>query len=681
MYTLSPGLGLDVPSDPIQARSKLFVEWERYMRDFASPPHVRRPIVDSWKRCKEHGLDAHRTLAPVAVEEDEVSEIWKNHSLYHVVEPIFNDNHVKNLLNDSRQLLVVANPDGVLLRIEGHPRVRLQASSLHFHEGTCWLDEAAGTNAIGVAVTHKHPIQVFGPEHFSQKIHDWVCSSSPVRDPETGEVVGIIDLTGPFDTIHPHALTTVVTLSKMVEQQLRTEHQLHEAVLRNLFDEVTNRPGSKAVAVLTRSGRAIMASPTFYATRVLDAGGRLKGVTHSWLTAIRDETELRIPDRGGDGLTIRLQPVSHEGRRIGYIATLEEKNNGVWKVPVRAVKSGQGGGLTENCLGRDRGSMSSNIGTSPPISGDFTFILGRSAVMQRVLAVATRVAETPLPVLLTGETGTGKEVLARAIHAWSGRGPFVAVNCAAVPRELLVSELFGYEKGAFTGAAREGFPGRFRLAHGGTLFLDEIGDMSPEGQAALLRALDQGEITPLGARQAVRVDVRVICATNRDLQQEVQAGRFREDLYHRLQVVHIHLPPLRERSEDIVLLAREFLRRIRAELGRGPLDVSPEVAELFRRYSWPGNVRELKNLCYALAVQIDEETVTVADLPAHIRVANVNDRAATGAPGEQGTLREMERQAILTALEEHGGSVAKAARRLGIARGTLYRKLKEMGLR
>ncbi|HEY8414300.1 MAG TPA: sigma-54-dependent Fis family transcriptional regulator [Thermaerobacter sp.] len=661
--------GIDVVRDPLRARKQLETEWERYVSGLKPASGIRRPIIESWERCKERGLDAGTTLAPVVVEECDVVELWNHHPLHHLAEPIFRDNRVMNLISDSRQLLVVANPDGVLLRVEGNPSVRLRAASLHFHEGTRWLEEAAGTNAIGVAVTRSQPIQVFGPEHFSQKIHDWVCSSSPVRDPETGDTLAIIDLTGPLDTIHPHALTIVVTLCKILEQQLRVESQMHEALLRNYFHEAVARPGAAPAAALTRSGRIVVASPAFYETHVLDGRCRLKGVTPASLAAIEGEAELRIPGLGDKSIVLRLLPVLHDGRRIGYIATAEPKYSRVREASVRVPTRGDGGGAG----GYPR------IG--PADIGEVPFILGQSAAMQRVIAVAHRVAPTPLPVMLTGETGTGKEVLARAIHAWSGRGPFVAVNCAAVPRELLVSELFGYEKGAFTGAAREGFPGRFKLAHGGTLFLDEIGDMSPEGQATLLRVLDQGEITPLGARKTVRVDVRIICATNRDLLYEVQLGRFREDLYHRLQGVQIHLPPLRERSEDIVLLAREFLRRNRAELGLGPLDISPEVVEVFRRYPWPGNVRELKNLCYALAVQLDEGTLTVEDLPAHIRDAAIHDRAATGKAAGQGTLLDIERRAILEALDEHGGSVAKAARKLGISRATLYRKLKQMGIR
>jgi two-component system response regulator HydG len=306
-------------------------------------------------------------------------------------------------------------------------------------------------------------------------------------------------------------------------------------------------------------------------------------------------------------------------------------------------------------------------------------VVGVSRQMQEILETAIRVAPTTTPVLITGETGTGKEVVARAIHGASGRGPFVALNCAAVPPALFESELFGFRRGAFTDARRD-HAGVVESAHGGTLFLDEVAEVPLASQPKLLRFLQDGEFRRLGDAEPLRSNARVIAATNRDLDAEVQAGRVREDLFYRLNIVHLQLPPLRARPVDIPALAHHLLARLADRYQLAAADLAPDALAALTAYHWPGNIRELENvLARALALR-SGRTLTVRDLPPHIARASGTAAAAVASqvPSALLTLAEVERRHILQVLEKTGGNKLKAAEILGIDRSTLHRKLKQI---
>jgi DNA-binding NtrC family response regulator len=311
-------------------------------------------------------------------------------------------------------------------------------------------------------------------------------------------------------------------------------------------------------------------------------------------------------------------------------------------------------------------------------------IIGRSAAMRPVFERLEAVARSETNALILGETGTGKDLVARAIHARSTRrsGPFVKVDCASLPETLLESELFGHEKGAFTGAARAQ-AGRFEQAEGGSLFLDEIGNLSPATQAKLLNVIQDREFTPLGGDRKVSADIRLICATNIDLDRAVAAGNFREDLYYRINVVPIRVPPLRERREDIPLLATAFLERFRKDNNRGMIRMTQEAMDLICAHDWPGNVRELENTIERSVILLRNDEITPADLPSRISKPDRPGAPASALP-ENTILKKMveafEANVIRAALEECGGSRERTASRLGITRITLYNKMKRCGL-
>lgn len=311
-------------------------------------------------------------------------------------------------------------------------------------------------------------------------------------------------------------------------------------------------------------------------------------------------------------------------------------------------------------------------------------IIGASPVMQEVFSLVERVSFADVPVLITGESGTGKELVARAIHERSNRsgGTFVGLNCAAIPEHLLESEFFGHEKGAFTGAVRA-HAGRFEQAHGGTLFLDEIGAMRVDLQAKLLRAIQEREIQRLGSAGSRKVDVRIVAATLEDLEQEIKRKNFREDLYYRLNVVPIHLPALRERTEDVPLLVQHFLEAAARKFGREPVRVPPEVLERLQIYAWPGNVRELENVIERMIVLSRDARVAVEDLPPAIRGggdAPAGDVTGFELPMDGVRLPELERHLIVQALQRSHGGLGPAARLLGISYKTLQYRIRKHGL-
>ncbi|MGZ9818096.1 sigma 54-interacting transcriptional regulator [Peribacillus simplex] len=405
----------------------------------------------------------------------------------------------------------------------------------------------------------------------------------------------------------------------------------------------------------------------------------------------------------------RLHIVSVTGvEERGYIQRIQGQDMVVHRIPI--LKDGnvigaigmlifEGVSELYNILGRMQElSRKVNDNSLPPqkhlnFNNYFGRILGNSEAILSVKKTAKKAAVTPSTVLITGESGTGKELFAEAIHQLSpfAEGPFISVNCAAIPENLLESELFGYEEGSFTGARKGGKPGKFELAHKGTLFLDEIGDMPMLMQAKILRVLQDRGVERVGGVTRQQLDVRIVAATNRNLEEMVKKGTFREDLYYRLNIIRLNLPPLRERKKDIPTLLSHHLRAFCEQFNMPQKFLSAEAMELLCEYSWPGNIRELLNTIEMLVSLAENLEITASDLPAHFRshphLANHANKLSIPLGSQQNVLEEVkdmiwksEREAIIKVLSESNGNKAAAARKLGIQRSTLYEKLKKYGL-
>ncbi|MBR0644299.1 nitrogen regulation protein NR(I) [Plastoroseomonas hellenica] len=423
-------------------------------------------------------------------------------------------------------------------------------------------------------------------------------------------------------------------------------------------------------------------------------------------------TDVVMPDENGLDLVPRIKRIRPELRVVvmsaqsTFATAIKATQRGAFEYLPKPFDLKELLAVCERALAAPA-TASAEEGEGAAAEGERLPLVGRSTAMQEIYRTVARLTTTDLTVMVTGESGTGKELIARALHDYGRRrtGPFVAINMAAIPRELIESELFGHERGAFTGALNRGV-GRFEQAAGGTLFLDEIGDMPPEAQTRLLRVLQEGEFTTVGGRQPIKANVRIVAATHRDLRQLIRQGLFREDLFYRLNVVPIRLPPLRERVEDIPLLARHFLDRARAS-GLPSKQLAPEALERLKLHPWPGNARELENLMRRLAALYPQEVIGADAVTAELAEAAPATEAEAGGQGtslEQAVerhlsgfmaahrdgmpvrdlyervLAEVERPLLRLALAATRGNQIKAASMLGLNRNTLRKKIRELEL-
>jgi two-component system nitrogen regulation response regulator GlnG len=421
-------------------------------------------------------------------------------------------------------------------------------------------------------------------------------------------------------------------------------------------------------------------------------------------------TDVVMPDEDGLDLLPRIKRLRPELRVIvmsaqnTLLTAVKATQRGAFEYLPKPFDIRELVNVVERALSAPR-SAPTGLRSDPP--EEKLPLIGRSPAMQEIYRTLARLMGTDLTVMITGESGTGKELAARALHDYGKRrgGPFVAINMAAIPRELIESELFGHERGAFTGATQRA-TGRFEQAEGGTLFLDEIGDMPPEAQTRLLRVLQEGEYTTVGGRAPIRANVRIVAATHRDLTQLIRQGLFREDLFYRLNVVPIRLPPLRERTEDIPELAGHFLAQVSAE-GLPAKSIDSQAMERLKRYRWPGNVRELENLVRRLAALYSQETIGIDVIEAELSVAAPGAEKSEIVDGEglsgaverhlrgyfaahtdglpaagvyDRVLREVERPLVTIALEATRGNQIKAAHVLGLNRNTLRRKIRDLDI-
>ncbi len=596
-----------LPDDAAEARRLFF--------DDGRDPAGRIPdvIARSWRRCcarldVDDRFRADRTDSARLEQRREARD-----HLRRIVRPELDA--LASMVADTGSVVLLADSDGLILDAVGCAAFLRRAQQVALQPGVSWSEAQRGTNAIGTAVIERQPVQVNGREHYLNCNGIISCAAAPIISPR-GELFGVLDVSGDSRQMHLHALGMVRMAIQIIEHRLVLDAPAGREVLR--FHSDPDLLGSHREGVLILDDDRIVGANSA-ALQLL--GGRWETLLD---TSLQDWLDLaRVARRGDAGFV-----VDGAGR------PLHGRLSGGPRVPVDAT-------------------------VSEPV-------YRRCPVSEPLLAQATRVLDAGIAVLVTGETGVGKEVFARQLHAASNRrsGPFVPVNCAALPESLIESELFGYVDGAFTGARRKGMPGRVREADGGVLFLDEIGDMPLPLQARLLRMLQERAVTPLGGGQQVAVDFVLVCATNCDLATMVRAGTFRQDLYYRIREFNVRLPPLRERAQRRETI--EWMLEAQGGRERG-LSFSANALALLADYPWPGNLRQLSSLIRTLVALSDrDEVIDVAQLPADIR-----DHGA--AAPTAGILDQVTRQTVDDALAACDGNVSEAARRLGIHRSTIYR--------
>ena len=545
-------------------------------------------------------------------------------------------------------VLLLADSDGVVIDTRGGGAFEATARDLRLIEGASWSERDRGTNAIGTAAVANRAVEVHGHAHFGQSYRDLVCYAAPIRNID-GRPIAVLDATSRLAAADATVGRVIMRAATALEELLRLQAYAAAGVsVTRMLARSIDRMRDPAL-VVESPGRVSRANAAACAL----LGKELAGA------AIEDAMALDWRTLVGEALS----PVAN-GRPIEIGRGLARR---AWRLKAEAIAAPNGSVLAVMIVlepGRSALALpapSRVAPRSPHRDGDaFDAIFAEDTTVLASIAWARRLATSELPVMLLAETGAGKELFARAIHAASPRAasPMLAINCGALAPTLLETELFGYAAGAFTGADRAGRHGLFHAARGGTLFLDEVAEMSPAMQAALLRVIETGTYRRVGDTRLERTDVRIVCATCRDLGAMVTAGTFRQDLYYRLKGATVRIPALRERT-DVLALAHHVLG--------ANVDIAPQAADAIAAHAWPGNVRELKSTLAVAQLHADGAAIELAHLPPEIA-------APPAAP--RGELESVERDTLRRVLAEANGNMSDAARRLGVARSTLYRMLR-----
>ncbi len=624
------------------------------------PGNFREEVLRSWERCRKAGLKREEGFCRSHLRYDpEISR--SRQRLMEIASPF-----LKTLfyaVNEYRFLLMLTDEHGILLDYRCNPSSEQGLVEMNFHIGVSMAEEDVGTNGVGTAIASDRPMMVYGEEHYCFAHQTWATFGVPIHN-ECGDIIGCIGCSEYKDFFHAHTLGMLMASARAIEEQIKLEQamqdiDLHSKLLGNIIDSISdgliylsidgqikeiNYIARKMLGHVNTSGLKIR---DIFSRDILKIIGGENG-------HIFDEEMNLKTDRGRYRCFVTATPVKDsQGELIGAVAILKKPS--------------------------DIHSLAHRIaGTQARYT--FADIIGSDSGFVQTLNLARNAAKSPSNILLQGESGTGKELVAQAIHNASNRcrGAFMAINCSAIPKELLESELFGYEEGTFTGAIKGGKPGKFELADGGTVLLDEIGDMPLNMQATLLRVIQEKRVTRLGSAKSIPVDIRIIASSNKEIQGMVRKGSFREDLFYRLNVVNIALPSLRERKKDIPLLVDYFIKKMNFKLNKSVSGITPECMEELIDYPWPGNIRELENIIeYSVNVCENNRMIEPRCLPDELKDKRGREMKQGQIATNIITLEELEKRHIENILEAYDGNKTRASRDLGIDRGTLYNKIKK----
>ena len=614
--------------------------------------YIRR----SFERCRSYGVDGNavhsrRIIDGAAFEE----RLARRRSLIRAAGPFID--RLYGFVKGSGFFAILTDEEGCILSMDGDDAILSEAYGLRMIPGAFMDEKSIGTNAMGTALAEGMPVQVSGAEHFITAYHRWTCSGAPIRDHE-GRVVGSLDLTGDCDDVHLHTLGMVVAAANAIEAILVLDARNADLRENQRFAETLVDSIEAGIVSAALDGKLLSVN-----SHALS----LFGYSRDEMLAHRAE-ELFVGWPDVLGACVSGREYQNED-----VLVSSHKNRLYFNLSAYPIKDEEDRAEAVILVFKDVRKVRRQADQIAGRRAVYTFdkIIGSSPKLLEVVDIARKVADSRSTVLITGESGTGKEIFAQAIQNASPRRDqsFVVINCGAIPRTLIESELFGYVDGAFTGARRGGQSGKFEVADGGTIFLDEVGEMPIDLQTRLLRVIEEGTVTRVGDTHDIPVDVRIIAATNKDLRAEVERGNFRMDLFYRLDVLPLHLPPLREQRESIPVLVDYYMRRISRRINKRPVSIDPSYMEALTAYDWPGNVRELENL---IELMINTERLPPLPSPA------AAIRSARAEQVRSGSLDEAELQRIREALAQCGDNVSSAARLIGIGRNTLYRKVQRL---
>ncbi len=636
--------------------------WNRYVaNDELDIQKLRPEVASSWQRCRNLRVDpfGHDNLD---IRGHELKERLRlaNH-LVTIARPYLHN--LYNYVKGSGFQVVLSDKDGFLLEVIGDPETIKKTRQIQLCPGGNWSEAIKGTNAIGTCLVEGKPIQILAREHYCQPNHFLTCSASPIFSPD-GILLGALDISGDCKTHNSHTLALAVAAVNAIENQLRLHKATNKLYMTYKFSNTLLESTTDGILSVDSNG---------IITQLNSCGAKILGLNHKdsvgkHVAAVLKKTSM-ILQTLSSGTDYKEQEIFIDefGKKLSHSVT-----------PLRDDLGNSIGALA--VLKEIREKYPAKKNNAPSAKYIFEDIFGESESVFKAVQWARIAARSPSTVLLNGESGTGKELFAQAIHNGSSRKDraFIAINCAALPETLIESELFGYEEGSFTGSKKGGQIGKFELANGGTIFLDEVGDIPLFTQVKLLRVIQEKKISRIGSANEIMVDIRIIAATHKDLKEEVHKGNFRKDLYYRLNVITINIPPLRDRMDDLALLTKHFVNKLSVKLEKRNISVSDDFIENIKSYSWPGNIRELENAIERAINLVEDNGNLTSDF---LFFDNSAPARFDEKPTEIKSLKEIEKDTIVHALNLYKGNILKVSAKLGIGRNTLYRKIKEYDIK
>jgi transcriptional regulator of acetoin/glycerol metabolism len=615
---------------------------------------IREVILDSWKRSRQYGVNPLHQNKQLCSPEELEKRRTKNKILLNAAHDYLEDLYSKVL--NGQGIVVLSDAEGIIIYALGDEKTMRETTAPEL--GNDCSETTMGTNGVGTCLALKRPIQIWAEEHYYQGNHIWYCSAAPIFDP-AGNMLGCLTVTGTSQNVHAHTLGMVLGMANAIERQIK---------INQITDENQKVIRKQEIMLNLITDGVLIVDPAGKITDINQHALQMFGMAKH---EIVNQSITKFIPSGLDIDDIFIKQRMLKNKEIDFVLKDKDLSCSVSTAISRNEK-----GLPENFILTFTPSKNIHALVNQ-VTGSwarYTFeqMIGRSLVFQEAIRQGKLAALANSNVLITGESGTGKELMAQSIHNASNRfhKPFIVINCGALPRGLIVSELFGYEEGSFTGSKKGGNPGKFELADGGTIFLDEIGELPLDVQATLLRIIQDKVVIRIGSNKPKPIDVRIIAATNKNLEEEVQNKTFRQDLFYRLNVLTIHMPSLRDRKEDIELLINSTMDRIKNQTKKPYLTIDSQAMVLLKEYDWPGNIRELENVLERAANICGDSVIKCNDLPRHFTGESVK------ALPDITVIEQNEKTLIMDTLRETNGNIKQTAERLGVARNTVYRKMK-----
>jgi transcriptional regulator with PAS, ATPase and Fis domain len=604
-------------------------------------------INESHKRCRKLGLDKEQVYSKKIISDANLQKILvKNRNMIMTALPFIEE--LIKFTKGSDFFAFLTDNEGCILSALGDEKILSEAFTLKMVPGAYMNEESVGTNAMSYVIKTGSPVQLTGEDHYIDAYKRWTCSAAPVKDSQ-GNIIGVIDLTGYTKNVHPHTLGIVVAIAKAIEEIIKSKVQNEYNVIKNFINII-----NEGIIFTDEQGNIKMyndlAAEMFGNDNILKEDN-INQLISDWLQ-IKSMLDINKNI---------IKNVNIDSLKDSFLCSLEVK-----KIYCEQDDCSEIVHMLKE-IERPNGS-SFNIHKY-----NFDKIIGEDDNFIKIVEYAKKIADSSSTVLIVGESGTGKELFAQSIHNYSSRNnsPLIAINCGAIPEQLIESELFGYEDGAFTGAKKGGNPGKFEIADGGTILLDEIGEMPLDMQVKLLRVLEEGFITRLGGKKPIPVDVRIIASTNKDLEEEVASGMFRKDLYYRLNVLPLYAPPLRERKSDIRILTDYFMNKISKDLNKNKINIAEENLLFMEKYDWPGNIRELQNIV--------ELIINTEAFPTNYFTKK--EQYMRDSHEENMDIESVEKEHLIKIIKRCNGNITHSADILGIRRNTLYSKIKKYNIK